>query len=160
MARALRAQSAIRTARPLQRFGARIFERFVKDGFRVSILAAISAALFCVGAAEQEPSPAPSPGGTPSALPLPSPFKRPHEAPPAKMTSPPFSPPPVLPSQPLPDMLWLAQADVITVPLQTDAHRAFVQVVLNGHPSLFVLDTSIAQTSVDVAATLSGTPNE
>src|SRR5579872_6717283 len=104
MARALRAQSAIRTARPLQRFGARIFERFVRDGFRVCILAAISAALFCVGAAEQEPSPAPSPSGTPlpaasasalalpaasaSAPPLPSPFKRPHEAPPAKMTSP------------------------------------------------------------------------
>lgn len=65
------------------------------------------------------------------------------------MTTPPFSPPPVLPSSALPDWLWLAQTDVITVPLQTFSHRPFVQVVLDGHPALFLLDTSIAQTSVD-----------
>ncbi|HLW37185.1 MAG TPA: hypothetical protein VKR99_02025, partial [Candidatus Eremiobacteraceae bacterium] len=79
-------------------------------------------------------------------------MKHPHDAPPVKMTTPPFRLPAVVPSSSLPEMLWLAQTDVITVPLQTFGDRPLVQVVLNGHPASFLLDTTVQQTSVDAAS--------
>lgn len=141
----------------------------------------LTTALFCVGAdglplangvpssppPSGSPSPTvnPNPSGNsgspipsvgPSVLPVPSPPKRPHEAPPVKMTTPPFSPLAARPSTVPPDMLWLSQADVITVPLQTFSQRPFVQAVLNGHPALFLLDTSTSQTGVDAASSAVG----
>src|ERR1700737_4930822 len=144
MARPLRSLSATGTARGFQCIGARIFERFIKNLVGGLLLAVLTTALFCVGAdglplangvpssppPSGSPSPTvnPNPSGNsgspipsvgPSVLPVPSPPKRPHEAPPVKMTTPPFSPPAARPSTVPPDMLWLSQADVITVPLQT-----------------------------------------
>jgi len=87
----------------------------------------------------------------PTLTPYPTP-RPPHDAPPVRVTTPPFAAPSPHAIPAMPDMLWLAQGDAIAVPIMEIDGRAFVQVLLNGHPTQFLLDSLASQTEVDARA--------
>lgn len=101
-------------------------------------------------ASRQLVTPAPIPSPTVSLRPTPYPPPPiPRDQPAILTTTPPIAPGTAPTSPSLPETLWLRDDASISVPMATHAHRPFIQVVFNGHPALFVVDTASAATVVD-----------
>jgi hypothetical protein len=98
------------------------------------------------------PSAAPSAtGSATSAMPSLPPLVPPHDAPPVRTTTPPLGAVSPAPAMPLPESMWLGGDQEITLPLALHAGRPYVSGLLNGHPAVFILDTSAVTTLVDTA---------
>lgn len=101
-------------------------------------------------------SPAATPSASPSPQPTRSPIVPPRDAPAVRSTTPPIGPTQAPSIPPLPDSLWLDGDTAINVPITIHGQRPYIQVVLNGHPATFVIDTGATATIVDPAAAQDG----
>ncbi len=79
------------------------------------------------------------------------PLVPPHDAPPVRTTTPPLGAISPAPAASLPDSMWLGGDQEIALPLALHAGRPYVSGLLNGHPAVFILDTSAVTTLVDPA---------